>query len=353
VRDEPDRAQAREGFVPNGGNTGVDARGARNRRREGGLIHRSAGADNHHVTLLRWLSFVALMVAFWPGGSASSAQAPVYSRLSIGVVRGDGILLPLASKENETWTVLRSFSSVGDSSLYKLLDAQSVPREGWTYVPWDAGVPRPLALLNMVTPDAHCGRQEGFATNAPPPSSKLDSPHLMSGIAIHGDVSALRVEDMVHQPDAVSRRVARFVVQLTHALEAETASVPQSIPPNERERVPVQITTLARDRVGDGGAHGYVDYYYFEAHKRYRAVESYANGWLVSSQGSFSVLRTTAGIYRGGETARQRGRVLGVLRLRIRRSSVWVMEMRGYEGDTYEIVEPGSEHVLKVHGGGC
>ena len=308
------------------------------------------------MTLLRWLSFIAVMIAASPGGGASSAQAPrpVYSRLNIGVVRGDGILLPLASKENETWTILRSYSSVGDRSLYKLLDAQSVPREGWTYVPWDSGVPRPLSILDTVTTDAHCARQEGFATNAPPPGSKLDSPHLMAGIAIHGDVSAVRVEDMVHQPDATSRRVARFVVQLTHALEAETSVRPKSppaIPPNERERIPVQITSLARDRVGDGGAHGYVDYYYFEAHKRYRAVESYANGWLVFSTGSLSVLRTTAGIYRGGETARQRGRVLGVMR--IRRSSVWVMEMRGYEGDTYEIVEPGSEHVLRVHGGGC
>ena len=300
---------------------------------------------------------IVVTIASSPGWGTSSAQAPrpVYPRLNIGVVRGDGSLLPLASQENGTWTILRRFSSVGERSLYKLLDAESIPREGWTYVPWDAGVPRPLALVSMVTTDAHCASQEGFATNAPPPGSKLDSPHLMSGIAIHGDVSAVRAEDMAHQPDAMSRRAARFVVQLTHALEVETASVspksPRAISPKERERVPVQITTLARDRVGDGGAHGYVDYYYFEAHKRYRAVESYANGWLVSSQGSFSVLRTTAGIYGGGETARQRGRVLGVLR--IRRSSVWVMEMRGYEGDTYEIVEPGSEHVLRVHGGGC
>jgi len=309
------------------------------------------------MTLLRRLSVVAVVIASSLGGQASRAQTPrpAYSRLNIGVVRGDGILLPLASKENETWTVLRLFTAVGDRTLYKLLDEQSVPREGWSYVPWDSGVPRPLAVLNMVTTDAYCGKQEGFATNAPQPDSKLDSPHLMSGIAIHGDASAVRVEDMVRQPDEMSSRVARFVVQLTHALEVETASarpnLPPAIPPNERERVPVQITTLARDRVGDGGAHGYVDYYYFESHKRYRAVESYANGWLESSPGSLKVLRTTAGIYRGGETSRQKGRVIGVMR--IRRSSVWVMEMRGYEGDTYEIVEPGIEHVLQVDGGGC
>ena len=307
------------------------------------------------MTRRKSISCIAIAIAVSLGGSASRAQAPrsAYSRLSIGVVRGDGIFLPLVSKENETWTVLRSLTSVGDKSLYKLLDAPRVPREGWTYVPWDSGIARPLVVLNTVTTDAHCGSQEGFASDAPA-DSKLDSPHLMSGVAIHGDVSAVRAVDMVQQPDEMSRGVARFIVQLTHALEAQTVSgLPSAsvIPSNERDRVPVQITTLARDRTGDGGAHGYVDYYYFESHKRYRAAESYASGWLESSRGSLSVLRTTAGIYRGGETSRRSGRVLGVLR--IRRSSVWVMEMRAYESDTYEIVEPGIDSVLRVDGGGC
>jgi hypothetical protein len=309
------------------------------------------------MTRLRSVSFIAVVLASSAAGTTSPAQAPnaVSSRLNIGVVRGDGIFLPLASKENETWTILRFFTSTGDKTLYRLVDAESVPRDKWTYIPSDSAVPRPLALFNMVTTDAHCGSQEGFASDAPQAGSKLDSRHLMSGIAIHGDVSAVGAQDMVRQPDATSRRIARFVVQLTHSLEVETAAVglqlPPAIPANERERVPVQITTLARDRAGDGGAHGYVDYYYFEARKRYRAVESYATGWIVSSPGSLSVLRTTAGIYRGGETSRQSGRVLGVLR--VRRSSVWVMEMRGYEGVSYEIVEPGGERVLSVDGGGC
>lgn len=305
------------------------------------------------MTCLRWLCFFAAAIASLPAGgtSAVSARSPVQSsRLIVGVVRGDGILLPLASMKDEGWTILRSFDPAG-RGLFRIRDVPLIPREGWTYVPWGAGVPRPLSILDMVTTDAYCDRQEGFTTNAPPPSLKLEAPHLMSGIAIHGDVSAVPAEDVVRQPDAASRRTARFVVQLTHALEAERAPVsPKSprttIPSNGRERVPVQITTLVRDRVGDA------DYYYFEAHKRYGAVESYANGWLASSPFSVSVVSAAGGIHGGGETARRRGRVLSVLR--IRRASVWVMEMRGYEGDSYDIVEmsrPG--HVLSVHGGGC
>ncbi len=295
-----------------------------------------------------------MVIALSPEGHASRAQAPSpvqSSGLILGVIRGDGILLPLASRENEAWTILRYFVTDGDKGLFKLLDAPRVPREGWTYVPWDASGPRPLAIKDLVTTDAHCSRQEGFATNAPTSGVKLEAPHLMAGIAVHGNVSTVRVEDMVHQADDSSRRVARFIVQLTHALEAERTSVPSNspqsaIPSNERGRVPVQITTLARDRVFD------VDYYYFETRKRYGRVESYANGWLASSPFSISIVSADSGIYRGGETVRRWGRVLGVLR--IGRASVWVMEMRGYEGVSYDILEmPRTGPVLSIHGGGC
>ena len=244
-----------------------------------------------------------------PAGHASRAQAPSPAQTSgliLGVVRGDGILLPLASRENEAWTILRYFVTDGDKGLFKLLDAPRVPREGWTYVPWNAGDPRPLAIKDMVTTDAYCSRQEGFATNAPTSGVKLEAPHLIAGMAVHGNVSTVRVEDVARQPDDASRRVARFIVQLTHALEAERTSVPSNspqtaIPSNERGRVPVQITTLARDRVFE------VDYYYFESRKRYGTVESYANGWLSSSPFSVSIVSADSGIYSGGETARRGG----------------------------------------------
>src|SRR5687767_3381362 len=111
-------------------------------------------ATGTSMTRLRLLVFVTVVFAASPGGDASSVQAPaaVYPRLAIGVVRGDGIFLPLASKENDTWTILRAYSRAGDASLYQL-DAERVPREGWTYVPRDTVVPRPLAIRDMVTTD--------------------------------------------------------------------------------------------------------------------------------------------------------------------------------------------------------
>ena len=268
----------------------------------------------------------------------------------MGVVRGDSTFLPLASRESEAWTVLRSYVSDGDQGVYRLRDAQRVPREGWTYLPWDGGASHPLAIKDLVTTDAYCQRQEGFVTNAPKPGPKLDAPHLISGIAIHGNVSAIRIENMVQQPDDASRRVSRFIVQLTHALESERTSIPprserRTIPLSDRGRAPVQITTLARDRVRE------FEHYFFEARKRYGAVEFYANGWLTSSPFSISVVRIDSGIYAGGETSRRRGRVLGVLR--VLQNSVWVMEMRGYEGDFYDIVEMPWGQVLSISGGGC
>jgi hypothetical protein len=297
------------------------------------------------------MPFVALLVAAWPM-SAGMFQAPdsVQSpRVIVGVVRGDGILLPLVSRQNGSWTVLRSFDSTG-RGVFRIAGAPSLPRDGWRYVRWDAGAPRALALRDMVEIDAHCNRQEGFRTDAPP-DPKLDAPHLMSGIATHGEVAIVRAEDTVRQPDASSQRVSQFVVQLTQALETERAAAARgsarpTIPSTGRERVAVEITTLSRDRVRDA------DDYYFESRKQYGTVESYASGWVTSTPFAVSVVNATSGIYSGGETARRRGRVLGLLR--IGQSGVWVMEMRGYEGDLYELVEmPPSRQAVSLHGGGC
>jgi len=253
------------------------------------------------------------------------------------------------ARESDAWTALRSWVSDGDQGVYRLSDAQGLPREGWTYVPWGGAASRPLAIKDLVTVDAYCQRQEGLTTNIPKPAPKR-APHLMTGIAFHGNVSVASVEDVAHQPDDASRRVARVIVQLTHAFESERTSIPprserRVIPLNERGRVPVHITTLARDRVGD------TDFYYFEARKRYGAVESYAQGWLTSSPFAISAFRVEGGIDGGGETSRVRGRVLGALR--VSRNSVWVMEMRGYEGDSYDVVEMPSGQVLSISGGGC
>ena len=104
------------------------------------------------MTRRRLLSFIAVVLASSPGGGASSAQAPspVYSRLAMGVVRGDGIFLPLASRENETWTILRSYDSVGDAGLYKLLASAWVMEmrgfEGDAYVIIEPGTGQALNL---------------------------------------------------------------------------------------------------------------------------------------------------------------------------------------------------------------
>lgn len=74
------------------------------------------------MTCFRWVSCIALVLAFSASdGGASRAQTPSPiqpSRLSLGVVRGDGILLPLAFRENEEWTSLRSLVIDGDQGVY-------------------------------------------------------------------------------------------------------------------------------------------------------------------------------------------------------------------------------------------
>lgn len=301
---------------------------------------------------VRWIGCIAFGIACLAtiqAGTFQTTDLGSSPRALIGVVRGDGILLPLVSWQNDAWTVLRSFDAA-DPGLFRLANLDRFPRDGWTYVPSNGGAPRPLEIGDMITTRAQCNRQEGFTTNAPP-DLNLEAAHLMPGVAIHGDFSTSQPEDVRNSPDVASGRVERLIVQMTHETESERAARPArsprtTIPSLGRERVPVEVTTLVRDRVGD------TEYYYFESHKQYGAIESYASGWVASSPFTLAIDGLAAGIYGGGETSRRRGRVLGVLGRGLTR--VWVMEMRGYEGESYDIVETRpSRRVISSPGGGC
>ena len=308
------------------------------------------------MTRSGWLLLgMALLLPYPPGAGTPQAQASSAASpaLFLGVVRGDGILIPIAVRENDRWRTLSRYDPESSSNALgtrRLVDTPRIPREGWIYIP-AGGTPGPLAVRDLVTIRAYCEQQEGFQTDAPPPKPPLEAPHLKAGIAVHGAVDTAGVQDVTGRPDETSRRAGRFIVQLTEAMEAERAALPArpgrpNIPASGRGAVAVEITTLVRDQISGG------EHYYFESRKRYAAAAAYASGWLSSSPFAISVVSARAGIDAGGDSAPPRRRVLGVLRLL--GSSRWVMETRHYEGDSYDIVDMSpARQTLSIHGGGC
>jgi hypothetical protein len=294
---------------------------------------------------------LAVLAAVAAAGALTAAQPRPDAIPFLAIVRGDGILLPIATHRDGAWIAARAFDAAG-TGLFRLIEPGAVPRTGWSYTTSDTGISRPLALRgDPLVASAYCNGQQGFASDAPLVSSTVRPTHLMSGIAVNGPAKVTIPQNVASAEDADSRRIRRFIVQLTQALEAERAAAPvvspraPRLPAGGRERVAVRVTTLVRGRERD------VDAYYFEAVKQYGTIESYANGLISSTRSSMSLARATGGLYQGGETSRRRGRVLGIVHAPL--TVAWVIEMRGYEGDGFDIVEMPSGRTLSVHGGGC
>jgi hypothetical protein len=214
------------------------------------------------------------------------------------------------------------------------------------------GASRPLPVVERVTVDAFCERQEGFATDARAPAGTVEAPHLTWAVATSRPVDVAAFADVRSDSGADDGRVIAFIRSLTSSVEAErVAARPSSqvarLPAAERARVAPEITMLVRDRVPGGQT-----FYYFEARKPYARAETYSNGWIESSAVQVTLVNVDGGVYEGGETARRRGRVLGVLRTGP--GSTWIMEMRGYEGTRYVLVNPAfAPQFLEGRGGGC
>lgn len=282
--------------------------------------------------------------------AGTPVSPPAETPFVVGVVRGDGVMLPIAWRDGSEWRQARTFESV-DRGIYRIRVPQPFPLSGWTlHVPNEPS--RPLALIEPVTVGAHCARQEGFSTDARPAPDTLDAPHRTWAIATSVPATAAALEDVRAEPDEDARRVVRFLTDVTTAVEnerlsARPASPLAAVPAAERTRVAPAITTLVRDRLSRDR-----HFYYFEAQKVYPAGQVYASGWVESSSFRLSLVRVGGGVDTGGESARPTSHVLGTLRGGP--NSLWVVEQLYYEGTGYDIVEMGfTPQLLSAGGGGC
>jgi len=99
---------------------------------------------------------------------AAGAVAP--QAVTVGVVRSDGFLVPVATKApGGHWTALSGIDVTGDQRTIRVHDCASLPRDGWTFHPAEGGASRPLAIRDDVTAEVQCNRQEALTTDASRP----------------------------------------------------------------------------------------------------------------------------------------------------------------------------------------
>lgn len=302
------------------------------------------------LAVLAWPASIPL----WAGeASGSPPGATPTPAMVVGVVRADGMLVPLAARasRSEGWTSLSVYEVAAGGQMHgthRIRDPDVLPGLQWTLHRRGGAASQAIAVHGVETVRAHCERQEVLATNVVARGSGEATSLPALGIATHGSVTVLPAEDVTGGSDAASRLAAQFIEQLVQAVEADRAGQPASrvaATAEQRARTPVQITKLSqvRDPYGDFA-------FYFEAEKAYGRTSVHARGWMHSTGSRLRLTGVSAGVDQGGESTRQRSEVVGALQ--VGPETFWVMETAGYEGRSHELV--GMQGTLiTASGGGC
>ena len=305
------------------------------------------------------LCHVALLIAIGAAATvtpvALAAQFVIADGATVGLVRADGFLHPVATWRSGDWEPASGYDAGRD--LVKLApDVRGLPRDGWRFVPAGSDAARPMAAGEATTTRSHCQQVEGFATDVGRDAPERSWPQAKIGVALRSDVPFRRAEDVERQPDAASRRAAALIVQIVHAMETHAirgaaGARLRSLDPSVRAGAAVRFVQFRRATTS-GERH-----YFFEARKPYRGIPDhvFVSGWLVQTDRGdtrFGQLRSwIAG--RGGETSFVTSIVHGVIALPNR--VFWLVEDHGYEGERYAIVDLSRERgrIVEVPGGGC
>ena len=308
--------------------------------------------------------------------AVTSAQEPV----SIGLVREDGHLIPIATLGPELFEQSRTAETTVNGQLLEP-EAKAWPFTNLEWklyglgkngalimpppYPWPPVTSAVLAMrsielkdeIKTIAPlkvDSHCSDQAVWRTTlALPPAQEHVAPIRKIAVAITGG-TVEQPEDVTEQPDEASRRVARRIVWLTHRKEAarlvETPAEdrPSGASHAVRAKVAVRLAHLRRHSA-DGAST-----YYFESHKAWGPARDggLVTGWIVDTPSGLVDHAVTYKFNDDGYKENDTAIVWGVVRYQGR--ALWILEWHGYEWE-YDTIHdwPSGVERLRVGGGGC
>lgn len=292
------------------------------------------------------MAVVVLVVAT---SAIGGSQAPI----SVGLVRADGYLIPIATITPKLFEI----------PVETRVNGEPLPAEHtewpfgnleWTLTYGRGRTPVAIKTLEPLMVDSHCSDQAVWRTTLTlPPARKNVSPISKIGVAISAGAIE-HPEDVIDRPDAASRRVARRIVQLTHAKEAERVAVtqrqylPETGSIEGRASVAVRIERLRRHSMAG------VSTYYFEATKAWGAAlgGSLVTGWIVDTPAGLRDHDVKFKFNDDGHKENDRAIVWGLVRYQNR--ALWILEWHGYEWEYYTINDwPSGVERVNVDGGGC
>jgi hypothetical protein len=265
--------------------------------------------------------------------SVLAASAAAQEPLAIGIMRQDGLLIPIAIVNGDRYQPLRRLNN-----------------SEWTLWRWSDSTGTPIRVSSPTKVDSHCTQQDAWRTSfAGEPVRPNEAPVRKIGVAVRGGIVEFPV-DVLSQPDDASRRVAALVTRLAHDSESqrlagEANNHLHKIPRSTRAATAVEIEKLWRH------TDGAISTYFFQAVKQYpyRAMTS---GWIVDNG---TALRSRGVRFQmDDDDYKENERLTAAAIVKYNGRILWIAEWHGYESENYIIHEwPQGMRRLVVGGGGC
>jgi hypothetical protein len=322
-------------------------------------------------------SLLGVLVAAGLGTLQAADPAPV----TLAVLRGDGVLIPIATRTGEkwghTWPVPLKAADVP-------LDLDGVPKRWWgkggptkTWHAWQIDGTRSEIVVERPTWYlAHCQQGVGLKTpltSRPPIPPPTVQPYPKLGLASSAPIAFHRIEAL-DQSSPLWLRMTDAITAVVNRAEDTLGGVdrlPHPIPQAARAKVPVKVESLYRMPLRDGRF-----LYYVEATKRYGmpplaagrrspaatpkrdgcSVMSFANGWFAVAEGATPeveiYLRLTSCEY--DDVAL----MLPLAWFDDGGEPVWVAQFTGWSAERYALMRWAAQRkeavtILQTHGGTC
>jgi hypothetical protein len=322
------------------------------------------------------------LVAAGLGTLQAADQIPV----TVAVLRGDGVLVPIATRTGKTWS---QTWPVPVKAADVPLEVDDVPKRWWgkagptkTWRAWQIdGTSREVTVERPTWYLAHCQQGVGLKTALtarPPIPPPTVQPYPKLGLASSAPMTFKRIEALdqssplwIPMVDAVSKAVNRGEDEFARQRMSPMSGPPHPIPPAERAKVPVRIESLYRMPLRGGRF-----VYYVEATKRYGmpplaagrpspaatprrdgcSTMSFANGWFAIGEGEVPELETFVRV-----TSCEYDNVWLMLPLGYIDDGdepVWIAQFTGWSAERYSLVRWQAEKkdtaaILDTHGGWC
>ena len=314
---------------------------------------------------------------------AVAATTPLLARLSaqdsgrddkgaLAVLRRDGVLLPFASFDRDSWEITWPMS-FRDIKVPRALD--EIP-EKW----WGKGAPKgwraytvsgkaiDLSLLSVGAFRPFCIDRIGLATSyksSEPLPPKPVHPFPKDGIAVSGNVPI----DTIETVNPASPEARALVEQLAkHFEQAERRTIMQvrantgwkhRFNDQDRTVIPIRLESWYRSPSSEAGW----TVSYIEASRAYPpgpedngcGLETFVSGWMHHNRGELG--KNT--VLSAKLTYCDRVGVVYMLpfgRIRPRTRDYWIFQLSGWEAEWYDVAEVGREkirHVIEMNAGGC